>query len=363
MLQIIKLVNLILKHSNINKNNIYKKSYFMLLSFFVIINFSLIIFNNNLSLAINQKGLNKIIKKTSPLNELSLNVKSPPQYIDYLIDENKYNEQKKFSAIFDIPITYNTKVQKWIKFFQTRGKNNFIHWIEESGKFLPVIRKKLTKANLPLDLSYVAMIESGFSPFAISSKKAVGQWQFILPTANRYGLKKNWWLDERMDFEKSTDAAISYFQKLFKEFKSWHLVFASYNMGENGLRKRLKKYKTNNFWKLVTLKAIPKETREYVPKIIAALLIAKAPSLYGFNNLDIRKPYEYEYVWAPGGTSITRLADFLDVTRNYLKELNPELTRGYIPNKIKSHRIRIPKGSKFLVSQFLQKELNIIAID
>lgn len=260
--------------------------------------------------------------------------------------------------IFDIPVTYNKRVRHWIKYFQTTGRNSFRIWLERSSRYLPVLQYELAKAGLPQDLVYVAMIESGFSPVALSSANALGLWQFIAPTGQRYGLKIDWWIDERRDFEKSTRAAISYMTDLYKQFNSWYLVAASYNMGENGVRRLIKKHGTNNFWELADRGALPNETTNYVPKIIAAILISKAPALYGFRDLNYHMPVSFEYTQVPGGTDLVNLSNYLGVSEKYLKELNPELIKGFVPRNINGHQIRIPKGAVMTVSQYIRLQGN-----
>jgi membrane-bound lytic murein transglycosylase D len=259
------------------------------------------------------------------------------------------------SVIFDLPVTYNRKVSYWISYFQDRGKNWFRDWLERSSKYLPFIQKELKNAGLPQDLAFMVMIESGFSPNAISTAEAVGPWQFISATGQRYGLKVNWWLDERRDFKKSTLAAIGYLKDLHREFGSWYLVAASYNMGENGLRKQIQKYQTRDFWVLSQLGALPKETVDYVPKILAAMMIAKSPGLYGFRDLAQFEGLDYDLVMAPGGTDLKLLADKLGVTRKSLFDLNAELITGYVPSQVNNHAIRVPKGSVGFVSEFLRR--------
>ena len=258
--------------------------------------------------------------------------------------------------IFDIPVTYNERVSQWIRYFQTEGRGSFRTWLERSSRYLPLIQYELTKAGLPLDLSYVAMIESGFAAHASSHAGALGLWQFIPSTGVRYGLKGDYWIDERRDFYKSTRAAISYMSDLFKQFDSWYLVAASYNMGEGGVRRLIQRRHTNNFWELADLNALPQETRDYVPKIIAATLISKAPALYGFRDLNYQMPLSYESMNVPGGTDLVNLASFLGVSEKYLKDLNPELLKGFIPRNIRSHRIRIPKGSGLTVAQYIRQQ-------
>ncbi|GIL16688.1 MAG: hypothetical protein BroJett040_04390 [Oligoflexia bacterium] len=262
-------------------------------------------------------------------------------------------QSQKASLIFDLPLTYNRKVSYWISYYQTKGKNWFTEWLEKSTKYMPAIQAELKAVGLPQDLAYMVMIESGFEANAKSSASAVGPWQFIQPTAERYNLKVGWWLDERRDFKKSTIAATRYIRDLYREFGSWYLVAASYNMGEAGLRRQIQKYKTTDFWALSRHGALPQETMDYVPKILAAMLIAKAPGLYGFRNLTQYDPVEYDFATAPGGLELNDLADHLGITRKSLKDLNAELVLGYIPRQVEKHQIRVPRGSIAAVSEFL----------
>lgn len=261
--------------------------------------------------------------------------------------------QSSSDLVFDIPMTYNARVKYWVTYYQTKGRGWFKTWLERSTIYLPMIQQMLRQEGLPEDLAYVAMIESGYSPTAHSHASAMGLWQFIPATGERYGLRRNAWLDERRDFYKSTKAAIAYKKDLYKMFQSWHLVAASYNTGENRIRRLIQRHGTNDFWKLADLKVLPEETINYVPKIIAAILIAKAPALYGFRDLNYQKPFEFEFMEAPGGTTLKGLAAYLGVSYKSLKSLNPELLRSSIPSYVRSHRIRIPLGTSQKATQFL----------
>ena len=262
------------------------------------------------------------------------------------------------SLIFDLPVEYNRQVKDWIHYFQTRGQSHFKLWLERYSRVAGPIQDILTYEELPKDLVYMAMIESGFSSQAVSSASAVGPWQFIYETGKRFGLKINWWIDERRDIYKSTRAASAYIKYLYQMFGSWYLVAAAYNTGENRVKRLIKKHKTRNFWTLARKKALYKETINYVPKLIAAMLIAKAPGLYGFRNLNPQPQDRFEYFMAPGGTSLPSLARHLNVPKAVLKKLNPELLASKIPLSVQQHRIRIPMGSSYQVSQYLRKKLN-----
>jgi membrane-bound lytic murein transglycosylase D len=258
---------------------------------------------------------------------------------------------------FDIPVTYNSKVKFWINFYQTSGRKWFRTWLERSHAYLPQMQSTLKGQKMPQDLAYVAMIESGFSAHAKSTAEAVGYWQFIGPTANRYGLRTSWWLDERRDFNKSTFAAARYLGDLYQMFDSWYLTAAAYNMGEGKMKRLIAKYGTKNYWLLSRKAEFPDETREYIPKLLAAMMIAKAPALYGFTDIKPQEPYRFELFNVPGGTDLFSLAAYLNVKREVLERLNPELVKGYVPNHVESHRIRIPLGFTASVSRYIRGHL------
>lgn len=277
-----------------------------------------------------------------------------------LVAKAKQAKSHDASLIFDLPVTYNNRVAYWLQFFQNRGKTWFRNWLEKSTKYMPFIQKELRQAGLPTDLAYMVMIESGFDPFARSSAGAVGPWQFMRATGLRYGLNITWWVDERRDFKKSTLAAIRYLRDLYAEFGSWYLVAASYNMGENGLRRQMQKHGLRDFWQLSKAGALPQETVDYVPKILAAMLIAKAPSLYGFRELARMDALEYEVSIVPPGTDLGKLADHLGLTRKALLDLNAELVLGYVPTQVKKHSLRVPRGSQKLLLSYLQDDSPVL---
>lgn len=258
---------------------------------------------------------------------------------------------------FDIPVTYNVKVKQWITYFQNPGKKWYHTRLERSHRYLPMMKRLLRERSMPQDLAYIAMIESGFSPHAESTASAVGYWQFISTTAERYGLRMNWWIDERRDFQKSTTAAARYLGDLYKMFGSWYLTAAAYNMGEGRLKRLIAKHGTNNYWALSKKPDFPNETRDYIPKMLAAMLIAKVPKLYGFTDIVPDEPYRYEYFYVPGGTDILNLANAVGVQPQLLQRLNPELLKGFIPSNVKNHRIRIPTGYTLAVSQYIRTQL------
>jgi len=251
----------------------------------------------------------------------------------------------------------NSNVIKWIKIFQRNDQAYFNSWLAKSEKKLPKIKSLLKRQGLPPDLAYLPIIESGLNPKAVSSANATGYWQFMEPTALQYGLKVNWWLDERKDLIKSTWAASKYLRKLYMQFGDWNLALSGYNMGENRLRKLIARHKDRNFWTLSKKRGFPKETREYVPKFLAAALIAKNPQYYGFKIKNKLKPFSYTYQYVPGGTDLYRISKQLQIPSQRMEELNPELTRAFVPKEVKSHRIRVPKDFRKKVALYFSKNI------
>jgi membrane-bound lytic murein transglycosylase D len=256
--------------------------------------------------------------------------------------------------IFDIPVAYNSRVKYWIEYFQTSGRGWFTKWLERSSRYLPVLQQTLKRNGLPQDLAYMSMIESGFSSQASSTAQAVGPWQFISETGKRYGLHVTWWLDERRDFQKSTEAASKYLKKMYGMFHNWYLVAAGYNTGENRIARAIIKHGTKNFWKIAQ-RDLETETKDYVPKLMAALLISKSPGMYGFHHINYIEPLLFERFRVPGGTHMDSLAQAIGVSTRAMLELNPELVKGFVPDYVEGHWIRIPRGSAQLISHYVRR--------
>jgi LysM repeat protein len=183
---------------------------------------------------------------------------------------------------FDFPITINSRVEYWVDYFTGRGRKHFSRYLERSEFFIPYIAPLLKQSGMPEDLVYLAMIESGFNNFARSHAKAVGPWQFISATGKRYGLMVNWWVDERRDIRKSTLAAVGYLKDLYTMMGSWELAAASYNAGENKIARAVQRFGSKDFWVISKHRFLRPETRDYVPKIIAAAILAKNRTQFGF---------------------------------------------------------------------------------
>ena len=249
---------------------------------------------------------------------------------------------------FDIPIVINAKVEQFIQYFQTTAKKIFSNWLARSEKYIPFMKNILRENGLPEDLVYMALIESGFNPYAYSRSKASGPWQFIYLTGKRYGLKVNWWVDERRDPEKSTIAATKYLRDLYDMFECWYLAAAGYNAGEGKIANAMKRYQTEDFWELTKYSYLKQETKDYVPQMIAAALIAKDPEKYGFSDIEYQESLQYEKMRVPALIDLNLIARACEISTDELKDLNPELLRGCTPPDSPGYEIKIPFGKKEL---------------
>lgn len=246
---------------------------------------------------------------------------------------------------YDMPITVNRAVEKNMNYFKYSLYERFGSWLNRSGRYLSLMREIFQEKGLPQDLVYLALIESGFNPYAYSWARAVGPWQFISSTAKRYGLKVNWWVDERRDPVKSTIAAAEYLKDLYELFGSWNLAMAGYNAGERKVLKGLRKIKGGDFWDLRDTRYLKRETKEYVPKYMAATIIAKDPEVHGF-VVDYHEPFQYDEITVNSPIDLEVIAKSAETTIDEIKTLNPELRRWCTPPDQTTYKIRIPVGKK-----------------
>jgi membrane-bound lytic murein transglycosylase D len=255
---------------------------------------------------------------------------------------------------YDIPITLNPRVVAYIDLFQGRLRG----WIEDGlrrgGRYLPMIQNVFRAEGLPLDLAYVPLIESAFKPTAVSRAKATGVWQFMRATALANGLEQDWYIDERFDPEKATVAAAKYLRSLHDMFKGdWHLALASYNGGPGRVQRAIKRSGRTDFWKLSQSTGyLPRETREYVPMILAAIVIARNPVQYGF-DLEALPPIAYEKVPVPGAVDLRRVAEWTGTSIEEIQALNPELRRWTTPVSYQEYEIKVPPGTSDLLVERL----------
>jgi len=257
------------------------------------------------------------------------------------------NVKARIDALYETH-GFNREVEKHLDFFSTKFKKRFLEYLSRAGRYLGKMAEIFIEKNLPQELVFLPLIESGFKLTAYSPKKAAGLWQFIPSTAKRYGLKIDWWVDERRDPIKSTLAATEYLSNLYEMFGSWNLALAAYNAGEGKILKALKMAKSNDFWKLRNTKYIRKETKDYVPSYIAATTIALNPEGFGFENVAYHNPMEYDEVMIDSPIDLAMVAEFTDSDITYIKELNPELKQQCTPPNVSSYTLRIPAGTKEL---------------
>jgi membrane-bound lytic murein transglycosylase D len=262
------------------------------------------------------------------------------------ISEEEFEAQQRGEVPpqFDIPIVRNAKVEQWITYFQGRGRKWFGIWLERSGRYVPMMRKILNEHDLPEDLVYLAMIESGFSSRAYSRARAVGPWQFMKSTGRLYGLRANFWVDERRDPEKSSIAAARHLKDLYDQFQSWKLAAAAYNAGAGKVSRAIRRYRTEDFWELARGRYLRPETRHYVPKLIAAALIAKEPEKYGFTGIEYQDPLEYDKIVLKRPVNLIQLAEATRIDLDDLLALNPELNHPVTPPEAVNYELRIPSG-------------------
>lgn len=251
---------------------------------------------------------------------------------------------------FNYPIEIeHPRVQKSIRYWQTTAREPLTRFLTRSGRYLPMMKEIIKTYNLPTDLAYLPLVESGFSNMAYSHAHASGPWQFIPSTGRQYGMHRTHWVDERRDFEKSTHAACQYFSYLYSLFNSWNLALASYNGGEGRVGRQIKRQKTDNFWKL----DLRQETENYVPLFHAALIIAKDPKAYGF-DVTPEPPLEYEWAATEKPLELKDVAKAIGTTAEILQDLNPELRRGVTPPDKSPYRLRVPKGTANLFAAVYQ---------
>ncbi len=246
---------------------------------------------------------------------------------------------------YQIPMVLNDSVENHLEYFKTTGRVIFQTWLDRSARYIPVMKEIFREKNLPEDLVYVAMIESGFNPYAISWARAVGPWQFMPQTGKLYGLRIDWWVDERKDPVKSTQAAAEHLKDLHNLFGSWPLALASYNAGAGKVQRAVLRSRSEDFWDLKASRYIRRETKNYIPKFMAATIIAKDPEAYGF-SLPPVESFVFDEVVLHESADLRLIARCAGTTYEILKELNPELKRWVTPPDVKEYVLRLPQGSK-----------------
>jgi membrane-bound lytic murein transglycosylase D len=249
-----------------------------------------------------------------------------------------------------VPIELNDAVRATIHLYRNGMRDWFSGALSRGSQYLPAIREAFVAEGLPPELAYVALVESEFRARAVSGAKAKGFWQFMPATGRRFGLAQDSWVDERSDTEKATRAAAQYLRHLHDVFEDWNLALAAYNAGEGTVRRAIRRHGTSDFWELSRARALPRETRDYVPRIQAAILVAKSPGWYGF-DIDPAAPVAVDTVEVDGPFALRDVARCTGLNLETLQDLNPALQRAATPRRV--FDLKVPEGSADEVAECL----------
>ena len=300
-----------------------------------------------------EKFQNDFIKMYSTrLNTLEnssqiLNAELIRKQVTDLADENESVEMgtTKFTILDDreghIPLVTNSQVESYIRYFQGKGRKGFNIWLRRYVQYRDIILPILEANDLPEELIVVSMIESGFDPKAVSRATAVGLWQFMYSTGKQYGLERTWYIDERQDIIKSTEAAARYFKDLYREFEDWYLVLAAYNAGPGRVNRAVNLHETSDYWQLYSL---PKDTKNYIPYFLSSAIILKDPKKYGF-KIPKAKSFKYDEVVIKKSADLSVIAKSAGTKTSTIKYLNPELRQSATPAN-EDYILRVPYGAK-----------------
>jgi hypothetical protein len=284
---------------------------------------------------------------------LDLSLASP----QYNLDNNPYaeassdamagplpNDATTANLDLNVPTIRTPKIERHVQFFSYHIRDRFEQWLSRLERYRPTVQNIFSEFNLPMDLVFLSLVESGFNTNAVSRAKAVGPWQFMKQTARNYGLRVDSWVDERRDPVKSSIAAAQYLRDLYHMFGSWPLAMAAYNAGEGRVGRSLARVEDGDFWVLTDKKLLKAETREYVPRFVAAVQIAKDPGRFGF-NIAPQAPVEYEEVAITRPVHLKAAAKAAGVSFEEMKALNPELRRDMTPPD-PLYILKVPVGTK-----------------
>jgi len=257
-----------------------------------------------------------------------------------LADRSQITKWRLFTLL-DGEFVFNKDVQRWIEHYTMEDRQYMEKALWRSQRYLPQVQKIISEEGLPLELSYLPIIESGFHPFAYSRAGAVGLWQFVKPTAIKFDLRIDEWVDERRDPQKSTRAAAKYLKYLYETHSSWSLALASYNWGPQRVTRSVNFAGNSNYWQLL----LPKETAEFVPKFLATVLIALDPEVYGFEGANTDHD-EADTVIVKGCVDLGVVASSCNVELSLLRDLNPELREDFTPPSDARYSLKIPAVAK-----------------
>jgi membrane-bound lytic murein transglycosylase D len=286
----------------------------------------------------------------SPLDELSKLVLRP----DETVFTNKDQEAlEAASKNVNFGFTLNPLIQGYINYYQGRGRTTMETGLRRSGQFMKLARKIFAEEGVPLDITWLGQVESAWKVKAVSWASASGLWQFVPATGRQYGLRQNAYIDERNSIEQATRASARYLKWLANRYNgNWELAMAAYNTGEGNIDRAISRAGSKNFWMIYPY--IAQETRNYVPNILAVILIAKNPEKYGFKGIKADAPWSYDVVRVPTATSLQLVADATDSTVEHIRSLNPELKRDVTPRG-DTYDVRVPAGRAKQFASLLQR--------
>jgi len=288
-----------------------------------------------------REGLTDQTEEHAAIDDLE-HVETFPATIDPDLKKEVEDEIKEISH--DLPIEINERVLGLLNYYQNgRGHAAMERGLERVGRYQPMIEQILKDEGVPLDLIYLCQAESAFQPRAVSRSKARGLWQFISSRGKEYGLRQTWWIDERSDPEKSTRAAARHLKDLYQEFGDWYLAMAAYNAGPVRVQRAMEKTGTDNFWKLADKRALPSETINYVPNILALTIIGKNPGKYGF-SVEAEAPLETDRVTVDKATDLRVISEAISIPLEELRALNAHVLRWTTPPDDPEFELILPKG-------------------
>lgn len=267
---------------------------------------------------------------------------------------NDLSKAASGATAYNIPVIIDPNVQSHIHFFNTSIRSRFEQWLVRLSRYRPLVENIFAEFNLPSDLVYLSLVESGFNPYAYSRAKATGPWQFMKGTGKLYGLRIDHYVDERRDPIKSTVAAARYLRDLYDLFGTWPLAMAAYNAGEGKVMRALHKAQAETFSDISKTKLIRRETKQYVPRIMAATVIARNPDQYGFSQEPVA-PHEFEEVVVNRALHFRAIANTTGIPYEELRLLNPELRRDATPPDDSAYHLKVPVGTSAKVAQLLNR--------
>jgi membrane-bound lytic murein transglycosylase D len=265
--------------------------------------------------------------------------------------KDKVLEQVK-ATVSQLPLSVNDAVLGYINYFSNRGHRTLVAGYERSGRYRPMIQRVLQEEGIPQELIHLAQAESGFIPRVVSRKAAGGMWQFVVFRGQQYGLMQTRLTDDRMDPEMATRAAAHHLHDLYNEFGDWYLAIAAYNCGPGAVERAVERTGYADFWELRNRGALPAETTNYVPIILAMTIMEKNAAEYGLDFVQLDAPVEYDTVKTGAVTSLTLVSDITEVSASQLAEMNPAALKGMVPE---GYGLHVPKGMGDDVAQTLAK--------